>query len=141
MDAPLRDGQLFDLIPQRPPMVMADVFYGADETEGECGLTVRADNLFVRDGALQEPGLVEHVAQSAAAFAGYGDYVRGLAPRLGYIGEVKKFRILRLPLVGETLRTRLSVLGVAGGTTLIRAVVSSGAEMLAEGRMKIAMQE
>ncbi len=66
-----RGDELFRLIPQRPPMVMIDRFYGIEENTSWSGLTVTPDNLFCRDGVLQETGIIEHIAQSAAARVGY----------------------------------------------------------------------
>ena len=53
----IRGEHIFQLIPQRPPIVMVDVVYSADETCAETGLTVHEDNIFVRDGRFREPGL------------------------------------------------------------------------------------
>ena len=53
--------ELFRLIPQRPPMVMIDRFYGIEENTSWSGLTVTTDNLFCRDGVLQETGIIEHI--------------------------------------------------------------------------------
>ena len=41
-----RGDELFRLIPQRPPMVMIDRFYGIEENTSWSGLTVTPDNLF-----------------------------------------------------------------------------------------------
>lgn len=59
------------LLPQRPPIIMVDQFYGMDETGSYSSLTIDSDNLFVRNGQLDECGLIEHIAQSAAARIGY----------------------------------------------------------------------
>ena len=53
-----RGDELFRLIPQRPPMVMIDRFYGIEENTSWSGLTVTPDNLFCRDGVLQETGII-----------------------------------------------------------------------------------
>ena len=60
---------------------------------------------------------------------------------MGFIGEVKKFKIIRLPKVGEFLHTCLHVLGEAAGVTLISAVTKSGEEVLATCQMKIFIKE
>lgn len=139
---PLLTGEaIYRLIPQRPPIVMVDTFFSADETDAETGLHIHADNIFCQADTLQEPGLVEHVAQSAAAFAGYAPYTRGEAPKLGFIGEVKKFKIVRLPHCGEFLHTHLHVMGEAGGVTLIATEVQVEGETLATCQMKIFIQE
>ena len=133
--------ELYKLIPQRNPIVMVDTFFCADEEGAETGLHVQPDNLFCEGGFLREPGVIEHVAQSAAAFAGYAPYQKGKSPKLGFIGEVKKFKIARLPKVGEVLHTSLHILGEAAGVTLISAETKAGEEMLATGQMKIFVKE
>lgn len=140
-ETPLFSGeQIYGLIPQRPPVVMVDSLYRYDGDGAVTGLTVLPDNIFVEDGLFTESGLVEHVAQSAAAFAGYGTFKEGCPPKLGYIAEVKKFRIRRLPAVGESLRTELRILGSAAGMSLLSAEVYAG-DMVASGQMKIFIKE
>ncbi|MBQ7350482.1 MAG: hydroxymyristoyl-ACP dehydratase [Bacteroides sp.] len=139
---PLLEGEgLYKLIPQRNPIVMVDTFFCADEESAETGLHVQLGNVFCEGGFLREPGMIEHVAQSAAAFAGYAPYTQGETPKLGFIGEVKKFKINRLPKVGEFLHTRLRVLGEAAGVTLIAAETKSDEEILATCQMKIFIKE
>ena len=159
---PLFSGeQIYGLIPQRPPVVMVDSLFSCDAGGAETGLTVLPDNIFVENSYLAEPGLVEHVAQSAAAYAGYGAFIEGCPPKLGYIAEVRKFVISRLPAVGEHLRTRLLVLGSAAGMSLFSAEIficsgdcrlpdlpedrrmpdAAAAEMAASGQLKIFIKE
>ena len=140
--APIAEGEgIFRLIPQRPPIVMVDALFSVSESGAETGLFISSDNIFVSGGCLMEPGIIEHVAQSAAAFAGYSQYLSGEEPKLGYIAEIKKFSIGKLPLAGQHLRTRLEVLGQAGNMSLLSAVVSAGEEEIAGGQMKIFIKE
>ena len=139
---PLLEGEeIYKLIPQPNPIVMVDTFFCADEEGAETGLHVQSGNIFCQEDVLSEPGLIEHVAQSAAAFAGYLPYTKGETPKLGFIGEVKKFKITRLPKIGEFLHTRLKVLGEAAGVTLIAAETISEYELLATCQMKIFIKE
>ncbi len=139
---PLLEGEeVYKLIPQRNPIVMVDTLFCADEEGAETGLHVQSGNIFCQGDVLSEPGLIEHVAQSAAAFAGYLPYTKGETPKLGFIGEVKKFKITRLPKIGEFLHTRLKVLGEAAGVTLIAAETISEYELLATCQMKIFIKE
>ena len=133
--------ELYKLIPQRNPIVMVDTFFCADEESAETGFHVKSGNLFCEGGFLREPGMIEHVAQSAASFAGYVPFTKGESPMLGFIGVVKKFKIIRLPKVGEFLHTRLRVLGEAASVTLILAETRSGEEILATCQMKIFIKE
>ena len=132
-----RGEEIFRLIPQRPPMVMVDVLYSADETGGRTGLTVSSANVFCINGFLAEPGLIEHSAQSAAAFAGYRYFLAGEDPHVGLIGEIKTFRIARTPKAGETLKTNVNVIGEAMGMSLVETATFSGDEKIAGGQIKI----
>lgn len=139
---PLFKGEeIFELIPQRAPIVMVDTLYEADDMSGKTGLTISSDNIFCRDSYMQEPGLIEHIAQSAAAFAGYKTFKAGLPPKLGFIGEIKKCKISTLPKAGETLVTNLKVLGEAIGITLVSAETSVGDSVIVSCQMKIFIQE
>lgn len=128
------------LIPQREPIIMVDTFFEATDTDARTGLTVQPGNFFARDGKFREPGLIEHIAQSASAFAGYACFKEGKPAPVGYIGEVKKCVIHRLPLVGETLRTHIHVMSEVMGVTLLSAETESDGAPVAECRMKISIQ-
>lgn len=133
----IKGEEIFRLIPQREPIVMVSELSDVTETSASTALEILAENIFCFNGVLQESGLIEHVAQSAAAFAGYERYSKNLEPKLGYIGEVSKFRVLRLGKVGEKLSTSLKVMAQAEGVTLIAAETKVGEEVIASGRMKI----
>ncbi|MBQ3881938.1 MAG: hydroxymyristoyl-ACP dehydratase [Bacteroidales bacterium] len=140
-EAELSGDGIFLLIPQRPPMTMVDSFYGCDEDEACCGLTVKEDNLFCIGGRLTEPGIVEHAAQSVAAMVGYGNYLKNLPPDIGYIGEVKSFRFFVLPEVGDRLRTVVKETVSVQGTTLASAKVYVGKTLVAEGQIKFSLKD
>lgn len=129
------------LIPQRPPIVMVDVVWSADEQSADTGLTIREDNIFVKDGLFREPGLIEHIAQSAAAFAGYGTFVRGEEPKLGFIGEIKDCVFNLMPPVGSELRTHIQLVTVIGGIRLINAEVRLKDELVATCVMKFFLKD
>ena len=126
-----------ELIPQRFPIMMVDTFYGATDTEADTGLTVADDNLFCSGGFFLEPGLVEHIAQSASAFAGYKAKVRNEPTPIGFIGEVKKFRINFLPRSGDKLRTHIRIISEVLGVSLLTAETMVGEEIAAQCQMKI----
>lgn len=143
MKTPLLSGeQLFDLIPQRPPMVMVDRFYGIEDGVSRSGLHIQPDNLFCADDRLQASGLIEHVAQSAAARVGYLYTSQGQPIPLGFIGSVEKFDIYNLPAVGEQIVTDITVVQEVFDITLITAEVRNGQnDILAAGRMKIYLKK
>jgi predicted hotdog family 3-hydroxylacyl-ACP dehydratase len=126
-----------ELIPQRDPIIMIDTFYGATDSEADTGLTVLSDNLFCSNGRFMEPGLVEHIAQSASAYAGYKAKMKSEPTPVGYIAEVKKFRIHFLPRTGDTLHTHIRIISEALGVSLLTAETKVDGEVSARCQMKI----
>ncbi|QIU97460.1 hydroxymyristoyl-ACP dehydratase [Bacteroides faecium] len=128
---------ILGLIPQRSPIVMVDSFFGIEENCSYSGLTVTSDNIFCEAGKLQEPGIIEHIAQSAAARIGFIYTRQGEKVPLGFIGSVDKLKIYDLPEVGMTLFTEITVVQEVFDITLVAAQVKAGEELIAECRMKI----
>lgn len=129
------------LIPQRDPIRMVDRLVEVDGGTATVALSVRPDNYFMEDdGAMAEPGLIEHIAQSALALAGYRALASGAsAPPVGYIGEVRKFRCYRRPRVGEELRTSVVWGDTVGDIALVSGESRVGDERVAEVGMKISI--
>lgn len=101
----------------------------------------RPDNLFCRDGVLQETGIIEHIAQSAAARVGYIYMLRKEPVPLGFIGSVEKMKLFRLPSAGAELYTGITIVQEVFDITLITAEVKENDELLAECRMKIYLKK
>ena len=134
--------EILEYIPQRPPVVMVDTFYGIDERGcARSGLTVTADNLFVADGVLDECGIVEHIAQSAALRAGYMNRTMGRRVQLGYIGAVNDLKVHFLPPVRSRLVTQNMVEQTVMNVTLLSARTECDGKPVAECRMKIYLEE
>lgn len=135
---PLYDRQtILQLIPQRPPVVEVDEFYGIEDAHALCGLTVRQDNLLLEGGQLSASGLLEHMAQSAAARAGYLSVSRGEEVRLGFIGSINNASFARLPRIGEHITTTVEVLETVMNIALIVVASRVDDELIAGCRMKI----
>lgn len=116
---------------------MIDTFIAADGESAETGLTVTASNFFCENGKMAEPGIIEHIAQSASAFAGHKALREGRPVPIGYIGEVKKCHIHRRPAVGETLRTTITMGPEINGVTLLTGATQAGGKPIADTAMKI----
>ncbi len=133
--------QIKELIPQRSPILMVDAFYNATADEANTGLTLKEDNLFLSDNKFTEPGLIEHIAQSASAFAGYNARLQGKGAPIGYIGEIKKFNLISLPNAGDTLRTHIHIVSVVGNVSLLQAETKVNDSTVCTTNMKIAIEE
>lgn len=131
------------LIPQRSPIMMVDELLSVNGQEAKCCLTVRQDNFFIEpDQKLAEPGLIEHIAQSASAFAGYNALQNGATqPPVGYIGEVKKFHLHRRPSIGEKIVTTITMGAEVDGITIITGESYVDDQLVAGTTMKIFVKE
>lgn len=128
---------------------MVDELLHTDGEQAHTCLTILPDNFFLAsDGTLDESGIIEHIAQSASAFAGHKAILAGATePPLGYIGEVKKFRCHHRPAVGDCLHTVVSMGVEVNGVTLLSAQtflvsdksqeVTADSTLVADTRMKI----
>ena len=123
-----------ELIPQRSPILMVDELLEADSE--------KATNLFIGvDGLLEETGLIEHMAQSASALAGYMAVLAGAErPPIGYIGEIKHFHCYRCPHIGDKLYTTVRLGTEVNGVTLVMGESHINGEVVADTQMKIFVQ-
>lgn len=125
------------LIPQAPPFVMVDNLVHTDGTKTRCSLMIREDNIFVSDGYFREPGITEHIAQTAAARSGYDAQQQDGPVLVGYIGSIRNLEFFRLPKVGEELVTDITVMNQVFNVTMINGKVHCGDELVAQCEMKI----
>ncbi|CAN5772626.1 hypothetical protein BH10BAC3_BH10BAC3_04960 [soil metagenome] len=125
------------LLPQHPPMVMVDELLFTNETITRCRFTVAADNIFTESGVFCEPGLVENIAQTAAAGVGYTAQQTKQPVPLGYIGAIKDLEIFLLPKVGDTIETEIEIINRVFDVTLVSGTVYCNNELAVKCEMKI----
>lgn len=130
-----------DFIPQRPPMVMVDGLVSLDGDVAITFFTVAEDNIFVEDGYLGVPGLVENIAQSAALRTGYRCKSEGVAVPLGFIGALKDLELFGLPKTGTLLNTEVKLLHDVMNASVIEGKVYDGETLLARCEMKVFLLE
>ena len=128
---------ILDLIPQRAPIVMVDEFHGIDNNVSRTRFTVYNDNIFVNNGEFSECGLIEHIAQSAAARVGHIFKSKNLPIPIGYIGSINNFVIYQNPKVGEAINTTIEIIQEVFNITLIQAYCHIDGKEIASCRMKI----
>lgn len=128
-----------ELIPQREPIIMVQKVDSVTETEFNTSFEVTADNIFLKGNILQEPALIENIAQSAAA--GFGTVARQKEGKgeegKGFIGSVTKVICHKLPKVGDTIKTKVEIGTQFGAITLIKGQNFVNDELLLACEMKI----
>ena len=131
-----------ELLPQRPPFVFVDSLLYYDPTVTRTAFRVPETGLFVEDGCFRTAGLIEHMAQSAAARIGYiSRYVLHVPVRIGYIGNVRKLEVFRNPVSGCLLKTAVFLREEIFGITLTDVEVRCGDELIARASLKTALSE
>ncbi len=131
---------ILTLIPQRPPFVMIDQLIYSDDKSSRSSFIIKENNILVEKGRLSEAGLVENIAQTAAARAGEEARSKNEAVKVGYIGAVKNLEIFSLPNVNDTLETEVTIENQIFDVTIIIGRVSSKGKLLAQCEMKIFIQ-
>ena len=133
--------EVLDLIPQRHPMVMVDRLIECEEKYALSGLKIKADNIFCVGGTFSEPGVIEHIAQTAALQNGYLAQQNREPVKVGFIGAVKKFKLNRLPSAQEVLQTRIENTHSFENISIVRATVQVNQEIIAETELSIFIQD
>ncbi len=110
------------------------------DTETLTTFTVREGHLFVDKGCFTEPGLMENMAQTAAAGMGKKAEDNQEPVRVGFIGAIKNWVLHRLPLVGDTLHTRITVLHQVLNAHIVQATITCEEAPVAEAEFKIFLQ-
>jgi len=125
------------LIPQRPPFVMLDELLHSDETTTRSTFLIRPDNIFVEEDVLKEPGLVENIAQTVAASAGFQAKLENRPVAIGYIGSVKNLEVFFLPKTGEEIVTEITVENQIFNVTMVTGKITCNDQLAAQCQMKI----
>lgn len=128
---------ILQLIPQAPPFVMVDELTYTDETTTRSKFTIAADNCMVFGGMFSEGGLMENIAQTAAARVGYLASLENKPVAGGYIGAVKDFEVLFLPPVDSDLTTEIKIENQVFNVSVISGQVWCNNELCARCEMKV----
>jgi len=119
---------------------MIDTLVMADEKTAVTQFTVREGHLFVDDAFFSEAGLIENMAQTAAAGTGYHAVQHQKPAPVGFIGAIKNFEVTRLPKAGDTIRTTTEVLHTVMNATIVQAVIHLNSKKIAEAEFKIFLE-
>ena len=128
---------ILSCIPQRAPFVLVDKILFSDDSITRSEFFVLDDNIFVENGCLKEPGLVENIAQTAAARAGYISLLEDKPVSLGYIGAIKNLEIYFFPSTGDKLLTEITIENQIFDVTLISGKITCNEKPVAKCEMKI----
>jgi len=131
------EDDILQFIPQRPPFVMISKVLYSGELVTRSSFLVTENNIFVKNDLFREPGLMENIAQTAAARAGYIARMENLPVQIGYIGAVKNLEINHLPATGDELITEITIKAQIFDVTIITGKIWCRETIVAQCEMKI----
>ena len=109
----------------------------SDDEKAKSEFRVEAGNIFLENGRLTEPALVENIAQTAAARAGWEAVSQNKPVAIGYIGAIQNLEFFDLPAEGDLLTTTIVVKQQVFDVTLIAGELSCNGRLMASCEMKI----
>jgi predicted hotdog family 3-hydroxylacyl-ACP dehydratase len=124
-------------IPQKPPMVMVDRLLPSPEGIVRTGFLIRPDNVLFHQGHLTEAGLIENMAQTAAAGTGMRPAREGEFPPVGYIGGIRNLKIFSYPVAWQEITTTVQILHEVSEASVVKATVFLGDTLIASAELKI----
>ena len=128
---------IIQFIPQKKPMVMVEKLILADEKKTITSLTILPENIFCENGIFREPGLIENMAQTAAAGTGYRSVSMHKDPPAGFIGGIRNLVINSLPKAGQVIRTEIIVEHEIFYALVVNGKVYLEGQVIASCEMKI----
>ena len=109
----------------------------ADEKICRSVLQILEGNIFVENGLFSEPGLIENIAQTAAARIGYICSKQNKPVPLGYIGAVQHLEIVDLPKIKDEIETEITIKNEVFNVTIVEGKVMCNGKTMAHCEMKI----
>lgn len=133
--------KITELIPQRDPVVLVGKLIAVKDRSATSEFLVEEDNLFVQDGLLRESGLIENIAQTAAAMNGYIARSEGSPVKQGFIGGIKDLQIKSLPRAGSILTTEVKEEHFVMNTSIVKGEIRINNRLIASCEMKVVILE
>ncbi|MCD4793190.1 MAG: hydroxymyristoyl-ACP dehydratase [Bacteroidales bacterium] len=133
----IKGKELHSLLPQSSPMLMIDTLVSSDQEKTITNLTITEENIFCINGKFREPGIIENMAQTAAARSGFEAKKNKTPVQTGYIGSIKNLTIFFLPKINEIIETEIVQKTEIGNILVIEANVKINNKFVAKCEMTI----
>jgi predicted hotdog family 3-hydroxylacyl-ACP dehydratase len=118
-------------------MVLIHRLVEASEDHAVSELSVENGGLFVHNGLLAEPGMIENIAQTAAAQIGYQCAIRNVAVPIGYIAAIRALKIFSLPKDTSIMRTTVRITNQVLDVTVVKGQIEQDGNLCCSCEMRI----
>jgi predicted hotdog family 3-hydroxylacyl-ACP dehydratase len=116
---------------------MVDKLLSVTNDKSVTSLTIMSDNLFCEDGKFFESGMIENIAQTVAAGAGYRFRQDNKEPFMGMIGAIKRLQISKRPQVGDIIQTEAKLIAEFENAIVVEGTIINSNEIIAQCQMNI----
>lgn len=127
-------------IPQAPPFVMIDEIVNSTTTLTKTKFRIKENCVLVEDGDLSEAGLIENMAQTAAAGTGLRAVEAAQPAPVGFIGAIKDLRISELPKIGDEIESTITFITQVMNAHVVKGEVKLNDKIIATAEYKIFLQ-
>lgn len=128
---------ILEYIPQRPPFVMIDKIVEVDGNETTTSFEIKSENVFAENGVFYEGGIIENIAQTIAAGAGYRLKEKKGEPKMGVIASIRKLTIKNRPKVGDKLITKVELITDFSSALVVKGIVTCKSDEIASCQMNV----
>jgi 3-hydroxyacyl-[acyl-carrier-protein] dehydratase len=128
---------ILSFIPHRPPFIMVDDVLASDGRTIQTVFTIPQQNPLINNGFFTEGGLLENMAQSAAAGTGYVAIRNGMGCPSGYIAALKNIHIQQLPRINDIIHTQIILLKEVMNARIARATITMQGKEIASCELQI----
>ena len=124
-------------VPQKPPFVLVDKLIYVGENRSSCSFGIPEKHIFVKNGFYSTAGMVESMAQTAAAGTGYLSKKNNKSVPIGYIGAVQKLEVKDWPPANSEIIMEIKLLTNILHVSLVSGTVMHQGKIMASCEMKI----
>jgi len=129
------------ILPQQAPFIMIDSLINFSDTSAETSLFVHPENLLLEKDKFSVAGMIENMAQTAAAHMGYSAFLQSLSPPVGLIAALRNLDIILQPSVNSTIFTKIEYIQTVLNIQIINASITLENKKIATVELKIFIQE
>lgn len=128
---------IIDYLPQRYPFILVDEILYTDSETTKTSFTVSAGHVLLEGNTLTEAGIVENMAQTAAAGEGKKAELANITLNGGYLVSINNLKISTLPAINDRLITEIKFIQSILNYRIIKARVLLSEREIAIAELKI----
>jgi predicted hotdog family 3-hydroxylacyl-ACP dehydratase len=141
MKLPIEGEELIALIPQKEPFVLISKLLEVSDTHCRTSFVAGNDHALANEGLLTTAALIENIAQTCAAMAGYDATLAGNPIPIGFIGDVRHFDCFFVPKATDEIMTTVTIENKVFNVSIISGLIELNKVAVARCTMKIFVED